>query len=115
MLHELTHNTISPHDASFDAQLDKYQDEYDTLRRSGYDGTGLDSLDGEGQKLGRAVGGLGMLPIEVRRRQALAKAEERDRKSRLMGKGGGLGGDIDLKGKSVKEILADVSPFVLSS
>lgn len=108
MLHELTHNIVSAHDDKFNALLDSYQDEYDALRRGGYDGTGLAALDdGEGNKVGKGAGGLGLLPLDVKRRQALARLEERDRKSRLMGKGGRLGGEA-VQGKSVKEVLAEV-------
>lgn len=109
MLHELTHNIVSAHDDKFNALLDSYQDEYDALRRGGYDGTGLAALDdGEGNKVGKGAGGLGLLPLDVKRRQALARLEERDRKSRLMGKGGRLGGEA-VQGKSVKEVLAEAA------
>lgn len=104
MLHELTHNVHGPHDDKFYKFLSGLQDEYDALQRSGYAGEGFFS---KGQRLGTNVSH--DLPPHLARAKALEAAEKRRRTSRLLGSGGRLGGRIDTKGKTPRELAAEAA------
>lgn len=90
MLHELTHFVRGPHDDIFNKILDGLQDEFDALQRKGYTGDGFDVA---GTRLGGNMGRGGM---DEGRRIALERLDEQARKSRLMGRGGRLGGSVNL-------------------
>ncbi|KAJ9120615.1 hypothetical protein QFC22_002544 [Naganishia vaughanmartiniae] len=85
MLHELTHNVYSPHDASFYKLLGELEEEWYALKRKGYSGEGFHSN-------GARLGGYHSVPEHIGRIKALEAAEKRRVKSTLMGKGGRLGG-----------------------
>ena len=74
-----------PHDEKFDEILEGLLDEYEALRKAGYTGNGFDA---DGQRLGGILGG----SVEAGRKKALENLEERARKSRILGRGGRLGG-----------------------
>lgn len=82
----LTHNVHGPHDEKFHALLKELENEYVTVRRSGYSGEGFYS---EGKRLGT---GRSHNPSTVAdaRRKALAAAEKR--RSLSAGSGQKLGG-----------------------
>ncbi|KIJ97888.1 hypothetical protein K443DRAFT_224902 [Laccaria amethystina LaAM-08-1] len=104
MLHELTHNVHGPHDDKFYKFLSGLQDEYDALQRSGYAGEGFFS---KGQRLGTNVSH--DLPPHLARAKALEAAEKRQRTSRVLGSGGRLGGRVDTKGKTPRELAAEAA------
>lgn len=87
MLHELTHNVRSPHDDIFDKTLDGLENEYDDLRRSGYSGEGFLS---NGHRVGQ--GTTHNLSLAEARALAVKRAEDRDRVTKVLGKGGVVGG-----------------------
>lgn len=107
MLHELSHNTRGPHDAVFYKQLDELQDEYDELRRKGYEGEGF---LGKGNRVGLGVGHDTGISLAQAREKSLKKLEEKEKLRRLLGTGGKLGGTApDMKGKRMSVILADAA------
>ncbi|KAG6874402.1 hypothetical protein C0995_015138 [Termitomyces sp. Mi166 len=104
MLHELTHNVHGPHNDRFYQYLSGLQDEYDALQRSGYAGEGLFS---KGHRLGANVSH--NLPPHLARAKALEAAEKRKQTSRVLGSGGRLGGRINTKGLSSRELAAQAA------
>ncbi|KAH8119143.1 WLM domain-containing protein [Phellopilus nigrolimitatus] len=116
MLHELTHNVHGPHDDKFYKFLSELEAEYDTMKRSGYDGEGFYS---KGIRLG--VGVSHNLPSHLARTKALQAAERRKVVQGVLADGGGqrLGGR-SLRGLSPRELAVQVlfyyshTPGVLS-
>jgi len=135
MLHELTHNVHGPHDEKFYAFLKVLNDEYDGLISGGYSGSSralllsfdharptsfpdlailfvaCSSSPGEGFLSNGTRVGVGVahdLPPHLAKAKALAAAEERAKKQRLMGPGGKIGG-VKRVGKTPRELAADVS------
>ncbi|KAG6830343.1 hypothetical protein H0H92_001136 [Tricholoma furcatifolium] len=104
MLHELTHNVHGPHDDKFYKFLSGLQDEYDALQRSGYAGEGFFS---EGRRLGANVSH--DLPPHLARAKALEAAEKRRQTARVLGSGGRLGGRINTKGLTPRELAAQAA------
>ncbi|KAG5643139.1 hypothetical protein DXG03_001529 [Asterophora parasitica] len=104
MLHELTHNVHGPHDEKFYKFLSELQDEYDALQRSGYAGEGFFS---KGQRVGANVSH--DLPPHLARAKALEAAEKRRQTSRVLGSRGRLGGRINTKGLSPRELAAQAA------
>jgi hypothetical protein len=100
---QLTHNVHGPHDEKFYKFLSGLQDEYDALQRSGYAGEGFFS---EGHRVGADVPH--DLPPHLARLKALEAAEKRRQTSRVLGSGGRLGGRINTKGLSPRELAAQV-------
>lgn len=90
----------------FYKQLDELQDEYDELRRKGYEGEGF---LGKGNRVGLGVGHDTGISLAQAREKSLKKLEEKEKLRRLLGTGGKLGGTApDMKGKRMSVILADV-------
>ncbi|KAL7410498.1 WLM domain-containing protein [Mrakia frigida] len=108
MLHELTHNVHGPHDEKFYAFMKVLNEEYDALISGGYSGEGFLS---NGTRVG--VGVAHDLPPHLAKAKALAAAEERAKKQRLMGPGGKIGG-VRKVGKTPRELAADVSSIFSS-
>ncbi|KAF5384917.1 hypothetical protein D9615_001122 [Tricholomella constricta] len=104
MLHELTHNVHGPHNENFYKFLSELQDEYDALQRSGYAGEGFFS---KGHRVGADVSH--DLPPHLARLKALEAAEKRRQTSRVLGRGGRLGGRINTKGLSPRELAAQAA------
>ncbi|KAF8079090.1 WLM domain-containing protein [Lyophyllum atratum] len=104
MLHELTHNVHGPHDEKFYKFLSGLQDEYDALQRSGYAGEGFFS---KGHRVGADVSH--DLPPHLARLKALEAAEKRRQSSRVLGSGGRLGGRMNTKGLSPRELAAQAA------
>ncbi|KAG5652570.1 hypothetical protein H0H81_004530 [Sphagnurus paluster] len=104
MLHELTHNVHGPHDEKFYKFLSGLQDEYDALQRSGYAGEGFFS---KGQRVGAEVSH--DLPPHLARLKAVEAAEKRRQTSRVLGSGGRLGGRINTKGMTPRELAAQAA------
>ncbi|KAJ3174473.1 hypothetical protein HDU87_007166 [Geranomyces variabilis] len=108
MLHELTHNLHSAHDATFFRFLDGLRDEYDALRAKGWRGEGFFA---PGQRLG-ASGGMHVRnpPEHVARRLAVEAAEKRGQVARVMLPAGGrkLGGPtrFEMLGKTPQQMAA---------
>ncbi|KAF8808015.1 WLM-domain-containing protein [Phlegmacium glaucopus] len=101
MLHELTHNVHSPHDDKFYKYLSDLQDEYDALQASGYAGEGFFA---EGKRVGANVSH--NVPLHIARVKALEAAEKRKQISRVLGRGGRLGGQNENAGLSLRELAA---------
>lgn len=109
---QLTHNVRGPHDKIFDDQLEALFKELDALQSSGYSGEGF---HGKGSRVGVGHSHDSLSPAEARLK-SLKKLEEREKITRLLGKGGRLGGrDVDTKGKRPSDILADVSLLLPST
>ncbi|KAL5507454.1 hypothetical protein ACEPAH_6910 [Sanghuangporus vaninii] len=91
MLHELTHNVHGIHDDKFYKYLSELEAEYETLRRSGYDGEGFHSA---GKRLGVNVSH--NLPPDLVRAKALQAAEKRKALQQMLGSSAGqrLGGNL---------------------
>lgn len=105
----MTHNLHGPHDERFYKFLAGLQDEYDTLRRSGYAGEGFYS---KGKRLGGNISR--NAPQYIGRLKALEAAEARRRNSRILVAGGSrLGGGGDAAGLTPRELAARVSAIVL--
>ncbi|GLB43495.1 putative WLM-domain-containing protein [Lyophyllum shimeji] len=104
MLHELTHNVHGPHDEKFYKFLAGLQDEYDALQRSGYAGEGFFS---KGHRVGVNVSH--DLPPHLARLKAAEAAEKRRQTSRVLGSGGRLGGGINAKGLSPRELAGQAA------
>jgi len=97
-----------PHDEKFYKFLSELQDEYDTLQRSGYAGEGFFT---KGERVGLGVSH--DLPPHLARLKALEAAEKRKQISRVLAGSGRLGGRINTKGLSPRELAAQVKcPFV---
>lgn len=98
MLHELVHNTFGPHDEKFYGLLNSYTNEYERMRKEGWNGEGFYS---PGHRLGsgRTIRDF----VRGRRRAAAAEAAERRRrqveKERVRRSGQTLGTSISAKGK----------------
>ncbi|KAJ3138107.1 hypothetical protein HDU90_001586 [Geranomyces variabilis] len=111
MLHELTHNVYSAHNAVFFRFLDGLRDEYDALRAKGWKGEGFLA---PGQRLGvGAAAGNGFVhnpPEHVARRLAVEAAEKRGKVARVMLPAGGrkLGGPtrFEMLGKTPQQMAA---------
>ncbi|KAG6854156.1 hypothetical protein C0991_010067 [Blastosporella zonata] len=101
---QLTHNVHGPHDDKFYKFLSGLQDEYDALQRSGYAGEGFFS---KGQRVGANVSH--DLPPHLARAKALEAAEKRRQTSRVLGSSGRLGGRINTKGLSPRELAAQAA------
>ncbi|KAI0714946.1 WLM domain-containing protein [Earliella scabrosa] len=103
MLHELTHNVHAPHDEKFYKFLSGLEEEYEALRRSGYDGEGFHA---NGRRLGVNVSH--DLPPHLARQKALEAAEKRRQTNMVLGRGGRLGG-IARGNKSPRELAAEAA------
>ncbi|KAG8896704.1 hypothetical protein FRC01_011666 [Tulasnella sp. 417] len=104
MLHELTHNVHGPHDQQFYKFLSKLEDEYDALQRSGYAGEGFFS---RGTRVGE---GVSHNPSpRVARERALAAAEKRRQIAVVMNAGNKKLGGSSREGKSMRQLVAEVS------
>ncbi|KAF8973488.1 WLM domain-containing protein [Flammula alnicola] len=101
MLHELTHNVHGPHDDKFYKYLSGLQEEFDALQRSGYAGEGFFS---EGKRLGTSVSH--NVPPHMARLKALEAAEKRVQTSRVLGRGGRVGGLARNAGLTPRELAA---------
>ncbi|CDZ96996.1 wlm-domain-containing protein [Phaffia rhodozyma] len=101
MLHELAHNVHGSHDAKFYAFLKGLTDEFDALQASGYTGEGFHST-------GHRFGTSHNLPPHLAKLKALAAAEDRAKKARIMGPGGRLGGAVTV-GKSMRELALEAA------
>lgn len=90
MLHELAHNVRGPHDDEFFRILKGLEEDWYELRRKG-------SLPGQGFWTPGNLLGAGHgrdLPLPMARRQAAEKAEERQKRQRMLQGGGRLGGQL---------------------
>ncbi|CAO1624691.1 unnamed protein product [Jaminaea pallidilutea] len=90
MLHELTHNVRGPHDDEFFRILKGLEEDWYELRRKG-------SLPGQGFWTPGNLLGAGHgrdLPLPMARRQAAEKAEERQKRQKMLQGGGRLGGQV---------------------
>ncbi|EFI28710.1 hypothetical protein CC1G_13736 [Coprinopsis cinerea okayama7 len=108
MLHELTHNVHGPHDDKFYTLLNKLQEEYYALKRSGYAGEGFYS---PGHRLGGSSSSSSRdVPPHVARQKALEAAQKRKQVSQVLGSGsrtlGGLGGGPSTRNLSPRELAA---------
>ena len=90
-----------PHDASFYKLLGELEEEYYDLKRKGYEGEGFHSA-------GNRLNGMRVNEYEGRRK-GLAAAEKRLAQQKAMGRGGVLGGSSRTAGKTMREIVAEVS------
>ncbi|KAI9828745.1 MAG: hypothetical protein M1832_001850 [Thelocarpon impressellum] len=99
MLHELSHNVHSAHDAKFHALWQQLRDEHEQLTRKGYTGEGFLS---DGRKLGGR-----RIPMDEARRRARASAEKR----RVLSAGSGqkLGGHAVRRGSDMRKVIADAT------
>ncbi|KAF8514555.1 WLM domain-containing protein [Hysterangium stoloniferum] len=104
MLHELTHNVHGPHDSKFYEFLSNLEQEYDTLKRSGYAGEGFHSV---GKRVGTGVSH--DLPPHLARLKALEAAEKRRKLSGVMTGGGRLGGKQSGRYKTPREMAAEAA------
>jgi len=100
---KLTHNVHGPHDEKFYKYLAGLEEEYDTLRRTGYAGEGFFSV---GRRLGTNVSH--DLPPHLARLRALEAAEKRRKMSNVMSGGGRLGGQRPIAGLNPRELAAMV-------
>ena len=103
MYEKLTHNVHGPHDEKFYKFLAGLEEEYDTLRRTGYAGEGFFS---QGRRLG--VGVSHDLPPHLARLKALEAAEKRRKLGNIMSGGGRLGGRAPILGLNPRELAAMV-------
>lgn len=90
MLHELAHNVRGPHDDEFFRILKGLEEDWYELRRKG-------SLPGQGFWTPGNLLGAGHgrdLPLPMARRQAAEKAEERQKRQKMLQGGGRLGGQV---------------------
>ncbi|KAI0073953.1 WLM-domain-containing protein [Panus rudis PR-1116 ss-1] len=104
MLHELTHNVHGPHDEKFYKYLSSLEDEYDSLKRSGYDGEGFHA---KGRRLGQNVSH--DLPPHLARLKALEAAEKRKKTSQVLGGPQRLGGGIKPGNKTPRELAVEAA------
>ncbi|OCB88404.1 hypothetical protein A7U60_g4445 [Sanghuangporus baumii] len=90
-LASLTHNVHGTHDDKFYKYLSELETEYETLRRSGYDGEGFHSA---GKRLGVDVSH--NLPLDLARAKTLQAVEKRKALQQMLGSPGGqrLGGNL---------------------
>lgn len=97
---QLTHNEHGPHSAQFYKLLAELEEEFYELKRKGYSGEGFHSA-------GNHLSGLKVDEYHGRAK-GLAAAEKRLAVQRTIGKGGVLGGS-STRGRTMKEVLAEVS------
>lgn len=96
LLHELAHIQVGPHNAQFYKLLDELQDECDSLIAKGIGSApGSNGLSANG---GNRLGGMRPASRHASKERGLAAAQDRQRISRLMPKGGRkLGGDDEVR------------------
>ncbi|RPD82246.1 WLM-domain-containing protein [Lentinus tigrinus ALCF2SS1-7] len=104
MLHELAHNVHGSHDDKFYKFLAGLEEEYATLRRSGYDGEGFHSA---GRRLGTSFSH--DLPVHLARQRAVDAAEKRRQISLVLSGGGRLGGAARDANKTPQELAAEAA------
>ncbi|KAK7686699.1 hypothetical protein QCA50_010299 [Cerrena zonata] len=104
MLHELTHNVHGPHDQQFYKYLAGLEEEFESLKRGGYDGEGFFS---KGHRVGQNVAH--DLPPHLAKAKALEAAEKRRKVSQVLGGPKRLGGGIRNGNKSPRELAAEAA------
>jgi hypothetical protein len=100
---QLTHNVHGPHDAKFYAYLADLEQEYETLRRSGWDGEGFLS---NGTRLGKGVSH--DVPVHAARQKILDAIEKRKRAGGLSSGPQRLGGAQTGPRLTPRELAAEV-------
>ena len=99
----MTHNVHGPHDQQFYKYLAGLEEEFNDLKRSGYDGEGFFT---KGSRLGQNVSH--DLPPHLARAKALEAAKKRKKVGQVLGGPRRLGGGIHNANKSPRELAAEV-------
>lgn len=108
LLPQLTHNVHGPHDEKFYKFLSELEDEFEALKRSGYDGEGFHS---RGHRVGQHVSH--NLPPHIARARALEAAEKRRKVGSMLGGARKLGGVVR-RDLTPRELAVQVSLFFMS-